>query len=196
MEPYRNDRVPLRAADADRERVADALRRAVEAGRLTVDEGHERVERAYAAKTLEELAALTVDLPERPVAPTPASRADTGPIVAILAGANRTGRWVVPERLRVVAVLGSVELDLSEAALARREVTIEAYAVLGAVELRVPEGVRVVLTGTAIAGSRECRLPTPPDPDALTVNVQAVALMGSVEVKRPKRRKLRRGRRG
>lgn len=194
MEPYRNDRVPLRAADADRERVADALRRAVEAGRLTVDEGHERVERAYAAKTLEELAALTVDLPERPVGPTPA-RADTGPIVAILASAKRKGRWVVPERLRVVAVLGSVELDLSEAALARREVTIEAYAVLGSVELRVPEGVRVVLTGTAIAGSRESRVPTPPDPDALTVNVQAIALMGSVEVKRPRRRKLPRGRR-
>jgi hypothetical protein len=195
VEPYSNDRVPLRAGDEDRERVAEALRRAVDAGRLTVDEGHERVERAYAAKTLEELAALTTDLPERPVAPRPLVRADASPVVAVLSGTKRKGRWIVPERLRTVAILGSVELDLTDAALARRAVTIEAYAVLGSVELRIPEGVRVILTGFAIAGSRECTLPDPADPDALTVHVHALALMGSVEVKRPKRRRLARRKR-
>ena len=195
MERYPRDRVPVRAGDADRERVAEALCRAVEAGRLTVDEGHERVERACAAKTLEELDALTIDLPERPVAPGTLARADPAPVVAVLSGARRTGPWVVPERLRVIAVLGSVELDFTEAALARREVTIEAYAVLGSVQLRIPEGVRVVLTGIAVAGSRECRLPVPAAPDALTVRVQAFTLMGSVEVRPPKRRRLARVRR-
>jgi hypothetical protein len=53
----------LRASDADREAAVDALRAHALAGRLTVDELAERVEKAYAAKMLSELAELQVDLP-------------------------------------------------------------------------------------------------------------------------------------
>jgi Domain of unknown function (DUF1707) len=67
-----NDRSPgLRASDADRERVAAALRRHHVDGRIDTDELQERLERCYAARTTDELAALTTDLPgdERPRAP-------------------------------------------------------------------------------------------------------------------------------
>jgi hypothetical protein len=53
----------IRASDADRERTVAALRHHAAQGRLTIDELDERSERAYAAKTLGELAALQVDLP-------------------------------------------------------------------------------------------------------------------------------------
>ena len=53
----------LRAADADRETVAAALRRAHEEGRLDTTELEERLERCYAAKTTGELDALVADLP-------------------------------------------------------------------------------------------------------------------------------------
>jgi hypothetical protein len=53
----------LRASDADRERTVAALRHHAAAGRLTVEELDERSERAYAAKTLKELAELQADLP-------------------------------------------------------------------------------------------------------------------------------------
>jgi hypothetical protein len=58
-----NPRRDIRASDADRERVVDDLRLHTGDGRLTVDELTERIDRAYAAKTLAELDELLVDLP-------------------------------------------------------------------------------------------------------------------------------------
>jgi hypothetical protein len=45
----------IRASDADRDRTAALLREHHAAGRLTVDEFNERLDKAYAAKTLYEL---------------------------------------------------------------------------------------------------------------------------------------------
>lgn len=59
----------LRASDADREAAVEALRRHAMAGRLDVDELDERIEKAYAAKMLSELAALQADLPRLAVRP-------------------------------------------------------------------------------------------------------------------------------
>jgi len=53
----------LRAADTDREQVAELLQRHTAAGRLTLDEYERRVTAAWQASTLGELAALTADLP-------------------------------------------------------------------------------------------------------------------------------------
>jgi Domain of unknown function (DUF1707) len=62
----------VRASDEDRDRVVAALKENCAAGRLTLDELPGRVERAYAATTLDELAELTRDLPARP-GPAPAT---------------------------------------------------------------------------------------------------------------------------
>jgi len=53
----------LRASDADRDRTVAALEHHAAAGRLTLEELDERSERAYAARTLGELAELHTDLP-------------------------------------------------------------------------------------------------------------------------------------
>ncbi len=53
----------MRASDADRERVADALQRHTAEGRLTLDEFDQRSASAYAARTFGELDAITADLP-------------------------------------------------------------------------------------------------------------------------------------
>ncbi len=53
----------VRASDADREDVVRQLERALRDGRLTVDEFDERVQGAYAARTLGDLDDLTRDLP-------------------------------------------------------------------------------------------------------------------------------------
>ncbi|MGP4016731.1 DUF1707 SHOCT-like domain-containing protein [Saccharopolyspora sp. 5N708] len=58
----------MRASDADREAVAQRLRVALDEGRLTIVEYDERLQRAYAATTFEQLEPLTADLP----APVPA----------------------------------------------------------------------------------------------------------------------------
>lgn len=66
------DDASMRASDADREAVAERLRLAVEEGRLGIAEYDERLQAAYAAVTLGELAPLTCDLPE-PVVEKPSS---------------------------------------------------------------------------------------------------------------------------
>jgi Domain of unknown function (DUF1707) len=53
----------LRASDADRDRVAELLRRHVADGRLTMEEFHTRLDACLAAKTYGELDALVADLP-------------------------------------------------------------------------------------------------------------------------------------
>jgi hypothetical protein len=55
----------LRAADADRERTADGLRKSHAEGRLDLTEFQERLERCYEAKTIGELDELIADLPRQ-----------------------------------------------------------------------------------------------------------------------------------
>jgi Flp pilus assembly protein TadB len=53
----------LRAADADRERAAERLRKGHAEGRLDMNEFQERLERCYEAKTIGQLRELVRDLP-------------------------------------------------------------------------------------------------------------------------------------
>jgi hypothetical protein len=53
----------MRAADSDRQFVADRLREALDQGRLSLGEYDERLQQAYAAKTYGELDGLLHDLP-------------------------------------------------------------------------------------------------------------------------------------
>ena len=53
----------IRAADADRDRVAAMLREHHAAGRLTAEEFHDRMEKAMDARTMGELDELMADLP-------------------------------------------------------------------------------------------------------------------------------------
>jgi hypothetical protein len=58
----------MRAADADRQAVADKLKAALDEGRLDLGEYDERLQQAYAAKTYGELEGLLTDLPVPAVA--------------------------------------------------------------------------------------------------------------------------------
>jgi len=78
----------MRAADADRQAVADHLKSALEEGRLDLHEYDERLQQAYAAKTYGDLKDLLTDLPVE----VPAQRI---PSVPVRAGADHvTRRWL------------------------------------------------------------------------------------------------------
>ncbi len=104
-----------RASHADREQVVGALQAAFVQGRLTVDELHERVGQALAARTYAELAALTTDLPADPTpAPQPAPAPPPAPARrlqnpaarrAVKAGAGAIGVAVIA-LCAVIAVAG------------------------------------------------------------------------------------------
>ena len=63
MKETRADVEQLRAADADRQKVADQLKIALDEGRLSLQEYDDRVRLAYASKTYQELLLLITDLP-------------------------------------------------------------------------------------------------------------------------------------
>lgn len=185
----------LRASDADRERVVDLLRDHTTAGRLTLEELDERIDRAYAARTLGDLVPLTSDLPSLSgggaVGAPSASAARVGPsrsanrwLVSVMSGVDRRGRWAVPRETQAIAVMGACQLDLREADIEGPEVVITAVAVMGSVDVIVPEGMQVELEGIAVMGAKECRLAdVPVRADLPRVTVRAFALMGGVGVK-------------
>lgn len=185
----------LRASDADRENVVNLLRDAASDGRLTLEEHTERVERAYAARTLGELKDLTGDLArpdDRTGMVNPAADGlpdvEKRSMMAVFSTDRRAGRWVVPARQQALAFFGTVQLDFREALLQQRHVVVQVSAVLGSVDLMVPEGVEVRFTGgTAILGSKENKVRAAPDPHAPVIEVQAFCLLGSVTARNPKR---------
>jgi uncharacterized protein DUF1707 len=70
----------LRTSDTEREQVATILRAAMTEGRLTLEEGEERLGLCYAAKFRDELLPLTADLPgqgRQALVQTPEFRAAT-----------------------------------------------------------------------------------------------------------------------
>lgn len=74
----------MRAADTDRERVAEQLRSAHAEGRLDLSEYDERIQQAWAARTYGELSALTADLPQPRAVAARAQRRINGFAVASL----------------------------------------------------------------------------------------------------------------
>jgi hypothetical protein len=171
----------LRASDADRERVVAVLTEAAADGRLTLGEHAERAERAYSARTLGDLTVLTADLAVPSAQPI---RVDARRSVAgIFARERRSGRWVVPESLAVTAVFGEVILDLREALLQSRHVTIYATVIGGHVELIVPDGIAVVMTETAVFGRRHAGDGPPPRPGTPVIEIRSLALGGRVRVR-------------
>jgi hypothetical protein len=184
---------PILASDAERRRTSEVLRQASVEGRLTLDEFSERVEQALTARTRDELQAVTRDLPaivpSRPAQPFqpvqgPASRPPVRSSVSIMSGVERKGFWRVDEETLAVAVMGSCKLDLRDAAISAPVTTINAYVVMGTVDVIVPFGTEVELEGIDIMGSKEARLKgPPPSPGAPVVRVNAFNLMGSVTVR-------------
>jgi hypothetical protein len=199
---YRPAPRDLRASDFDRDRVTKLLAEAAADGRLTPDEHAERVEQAYQARTLGQLAALTADLVEQDAQPIKLDgrRAVTG----IFSRDGRDGRWVVPDRLPVLAIFGEVELDLREALLQSGRTVVYATLIAGTIHLIVPDGVFVETTGTPMLVrkvSRTAREPAQratgtsplqpgqgqPETGQPVVEVRTVGFGGTIKITSPKR---------
>jgi hypothetical protein len=184
----------MRVSDSDREQAAEVLREAAGQGRISLDELDERLEAAYAAKTYADLATVTHDLPQAAQALSPAARATQVSriggtprskfSVAVMSGARRMGRWVVPRKYVAVAFMGGIELDLREAQFSEPEVTLHAYTVMGGIEITVPEDVEVDVSGLAFMGGFDHNASAPGVPGAPRVRVLGFAFMGGVDVRR------------
>jgi hypothetical protein len=195
-QPPAQDPANLRASDQDRERVAEILRDAAGEGRLDMTELDERLEAVYAAKTYAELEPITRDLPQagqpRPAAPAATSgRPDrfggtpgSGAAIAVMSGFERKGDWVVPPTFTAFAFMGGGCLDMRDARFAERTVTIHATAIMGGIEIVVPEDARVDVTGIGFMGGFDHSATGTGSPDGPVIRVNGLAFMGGVDVKR------------
>ncbi|HEX8394839.1 MAG TPA: DUF1707 domain-containing protein [Longimicrobium sp.] len=155
----------------------------------------QRLDQAHAAGTLDELRALTADLPVAQQgaaasaggAFTPAIgsyNAEHQVIVGIMGGAERRGAWSPARATHVVAIMGGVELDLREARFAPGVTEITVFAVMGGAEIIVPPGVHVDMNGFAFMGGfgQRYQSEAPTDPHAPILRIGGFALMGGVDI--------------
>lgn len=200
----------LRASDDDRAAVAQVLQTAMGEGRLTPAELQERLDILYKSKTLRELEPLTWDLPGHrelvpqvsppppagvaaPVGSTPdrvGGTATSSVAIGIMSGATRAGNWVVAPQFSAVALMGGVDIDLTTARFAEREVTITAVAIMGGIDIVVPDDVTVVVNGIGFMGAFEDNARVVGPSGGPVVKINGLALMGGVDVHRPKGKKI------
>jgi hypothetical protein len=184
LEPARRE---MRAADADREAVAEILRDAAGDGRLTMDELEERLTAVYAARTYGDFEPLIADLPV--AAPSQIGAVDD--LLELSAPFNdvrRDGRWTVPPRIVATAGMGDVKLDFTEAVVRSREVLVDVSAYAGDVVLVVPEGFVVDVSGVQPGlGSVKSKVKPSERADGPLIRVVGRAVLGSVVVRHPRR---------
>jgi hypothetical protein len=157
-DPPVDPRVPTLAppvSPAARERVIAVLTERYAQDHLTLDEFERRAAAAYAARSPDELAMLTADLPLGEVsASRPSLPAGN---VGVVLGSIVRDMHAVPRALDVRTVLGNVELDLTRASFASGVTEISLHAFMGNIEIQLPPHVGVEDHVSTVLGSFEYR---------------------------------------
>jgi hypothetical protein len=178
----------VRASDDERHGVVEALGDHAAAGRITLAELEERVERAFAATNRGELAELTWDLPALTESTAVAARArqrggSSQWLLAIMGGSTRRRSRRLASRVNMVSIMGGDDLDLREVEIEGGELVINAFSFMGGADIYVPDTVEVELSGGAILGGNDERgSPRRPRPGAPLIRVRSFAVMGGVDV--------------
>ncbi len=189
------ERAGLRISDDDRHRVAEVLREAAGDGRLGMDELDERLELAFAARTYGDLVPITADLPTGLAQPRetgahlarPGTAATYDRSVAVMGATTRRGVWQVGPIYTAVAVMGGIEIDLTEALHSAPETVIRAFAFWGGIDIRVGSRTKVEVDGIGIMGAfAQSADEVDPELDETSpvLRVTGFALMGAVNVQR------------
>jgi Domain of unknown function (DUF1707) len=180
-----------RAGDTDRIMLAQLLAYAAEQGRLQMTDYEDRLTKAYAAKTYEELDQLRADLPGAMVSPRRGGKLNPAPsmlLLALMSGFERRGRWNVPKKLTTVTFCGSGVLDLRYADFTSTDVEIHVYSVMGMQNILLPPEVNVQIEGHGVMGGFDTTVLGAGTPGAPTVKIRGFSLWGGVGIKRKARR--------
>jgi hypothetical protein len=183
--------VPL---EKTRERVMELLCQHYAVENLTTEELQTRLDLAARAASPEELRALVRDLPAVnepttalavgvPGSP-PATVPERQAVIAVMGGATRSGRWTPPRELTVIAVMGGADLDFREARLSPGVTSVNIFALMGGVQIVVPPGVQVEMSGIALMGGFEerGRTSSAEASAAPVLRIGGFVMMGGVEV--------------
>ena len=176
------DEGPIRVSDAEREQSVVLLREHLLAGRLTLEEFTTRVEAALSARVGTDLARVQADLP-RLAADAPGSGRRPARLTAGLFGhAARRGRLRLRGWTTAVTAFADVDLDLREAIITGPRTALPVLAFCGNLDVYVPEGVNVDVSGLAVFGHRRDWGNEVTAPDAPTITVRVAGLFGTIDV--------------
>jgi cell wall-active antibiotic response 4TMS protein YvqF/uncharacterized protein DUF1707 len=177
--------------EQQRERAIDALSDHFAHDNLSLEELERRMELAYRAQSSADLNALTADLEQlaaqqaqvpATVAPSPLATPDRERLTSIMSETHRRGVWAVPQRLDVNAVMADTTIDLTQAILPSGIIDIHVRALMAAVKLIVPPGVRVASRVSAFMGSVNVRPDEgKPRPDMPVIRLSGWAFMAEVQ---------------
>ncbi len=185
-----------------RDQVIEQLKLNYAHDNLTVEEFEHRLERA--SEVEEKLALLEVvkDLPSMSEGSRPSAEGGGDQVtinmgevrqqqdlVAIFSGNERKGVWYPARNIKILAAFGGVDLDFSQALLPPGDTYIDAMCVFGGVDIIVPEGVNLEVSGVPIFGGIDNKYGDRRIPGAPTIHISAFALFGGIDVKPPKKRR-------
>jgi len=180
-----------RAAETDRIEVAQLLTDAAAHGKLPMSEYEDRLTKAYAAQTYEELDGLRSDLLGSSISSRdggPAKPAPSMLLLAIMSAFERRGRWNVPKKLTTFALWGGGVIDLRYADFTSTEVDIHATSIMGGQTILLPPEVNVEIKGHGVMGGFDHHVSTEGTPGAPTVRIHGFSLWGGVGIKRKNRK--------
>lgn len=182
-----------RAADADREAIAEKLRIAAAEGRIDFEELDDRLGRAYSAKTYDQLRALVADLPDQHASILPqdaVAEPETLVLKTEAPNIRQSGQWAVPRRITAETTSGIITIDFTQATCVHREVTVEAVTRSGWVRLILPEGwaarVGPASTNTSHISNKAAETA---DPGAPTVIVTGHPASGYIRIRQRRRKR-------
>lgn len=180
-----------RASDTDRIQIAQLLAYAAEQGRLQLNDYEDRLAKAYAATTYQELDRLRADLPDAAFSPRRGGECNPAPstlLLALLSGFERRGRWNVPKKLTTFALWGSGVVDLRYADFTSTEVEIHAYSIMGVQTILLPPEVNVEIDGRGVMGGFDREVVGEGTRGAPKVKIRGFSLWGDVGIKRKARK--------
>jgi hypothetical protein len=169
---------------------------------LTLEDLERRIERVYKAASIVELEEITADL-RKAMTPSPdmsiaknasstvvssAYQTVAGRILAFMSSTRRVGRWLVPLKLDVVAIMSDTKLDFTHAAMPGAVIDVHVRAVMSSCKLVVPPHVRVINETHAVMASVNNRAnevfpgDAPATLEAPVIRLTGYALMADLNV--------------
>ncbi|MBB6482112.1 DUF1707 SHOCT-like domain-containing protein [Spirochaeta isovalerica] len=177
-----------------RDRTVKRLEYSYAHGEISLEELEKRIELAINTDLKEDLERLVSDLKEeepevKDEPSSPDEREET--IMGVLSGIKRKGKWKPARRNKIMVFMGGVELDFTEAELEPGTTEYEYFCALGGIELRVPEGVNVDVSGLPLLAGIENKLSGDFHPGNPTIKLHGTLFLGGIEIKPSKRKKRR-----
>jgi len=169
---------------------------------LSLEDLERRIERVYKAASVAELEDITADLRRATTSNVPFSVGKSSSkkvagrkyelasarLLSLMSSTRRVGRWAVPQKLDVVAIMSDTKIDFTHAAMPGGMVDVHIRAIMASCKLVVPPNVRVINETHSVMSNVRSRADELLPDGALTtldspvIRLTGLALMSDVRI--------------